>query len=366
MSLRWDLYKDGVTFSLLSKFLVCRHRFWLRTVQGFRDDKGFDYKIEFGNLMHVGYEFVDQGLDVVNAKMAEYGEKLGRLYPADYTNETKAIRWWVRVAQMMFPIYHDFHKDKQRSYVFQERVFRVPTKLPSGRTIDLRGKWDGGRILTHARKDYLWLQENKNKGTVDAEGLTNSLMNDLQTQIYANTFTRWLKTSKEPWAKKPFSGVLYNVVKRPIGDWHAIRQKVNETPEEFADRIFDGDHASAVRKYPDKSFFRWNIGLDDGDIRRFERMTLFPILEDLCDWWDSIKANPADPWYTLIQRNPETEAPGLCLPERVPNMKHCLRPHGVYDAMYDGLRGDFDGFLTRGSMAGIAVTDNMFPELTDV
>lgn len=351
MPLRWDLYRDGITFSLLSKFLVCRHRFWLRTVHGLRPDEGFDYKIEFGNLMHIGYEFVDKGYAVVKQKMAEYGQKLAVRYPADDTDKVKSIRWWVGVAQAMFPIYQDFHKDKQKSYVFQERVFRVPTKLPSGRVIDLRGKWDGGRLLPHNRKDYLWLQENKNKGSVDVEGLTNSLMNDLQTQIYANTFTRWIKTAKEPWARKPFSGVLYNVVKRPLGDWHAIRQKVNESPEEFAKRIIDGDGKvyKGVRGEPEKSFFRWNIGMDDGDVRRFERMTLFPILEDLCDWWDSIKENPEDPWFANGK----------------PNTKHCLRPHGVYDAMYDGLRGDFDQFLTRGSMVGLTTTDEMFPELVE-
>jgi len=340
----WDLYRDGITFSLLSKYLVCKHRFWLRTVKGFRTDSGFDYKIEFGNLMHIGYEFVDKGYKVVKAKMEEYGQKLAQRYPADWNDKTKSIGWWVRVAQQMFPIYQEFHKDAHKSYVFQERVFRVPVKLPSGRTIELRGKWDGGRVFNRGKKQYLWLQENKNKGSVDAEGLTNSLLNDLQTQIYANTFTRWLKTAKEPWAKLPFSGVLYNVVKRPLGDWHAIRQKVNESPIEFADRAI-----ALVRDNPDNWFYRWNIGLDDADIRRFERMTLFPLLEDLCDWWDSIKDNPDDPWYSNGK----------------PNVKHCLRPHGVYDAMYDGLRGDFDQFLSRGSMVGIEQVDNVFPELTE-
>jgi hypothetical protein len=45
--------EDGVTFSLLSRFLVCRERFRITVIEGLKPAKTFNHRVEYGNLWHV-------------------------------------------------------------------------------------------------------------------------------------------------------------------------------------------------------------------------------------------------------------------------------------------------------------------------
>jgi hypothetical protein len=42
----------GITFSLLSRFLVCRERFRLHALEGWRTQDGFNHRLEYGNMWH--------------------------------------------------------------------------------------------------------------------------------------------------------------------------------------------------------------------------------------------------------------------------------------------------------------------------
>ena len=48
----WDPYRDGITYSLLSKFMGCRERTRLSYVEGWIS-KNFSVPLEFGNLFHL-------------------------------------------------------------------------------------------------------------------------------------------------------------------------------------------------------------------------------------------------------------------------------------------------------------------------
>jgi hypothetical protein len=352
----WDLYRDGITFSLLSKFWVCRHRFWLRTVQGLVPDEGFNPKLEFGNFMHIGYEFIDKPDAFVDQKMEEYARKLCAEYPSQQDG-TNGIGWWLRVAKGVFRVYREHYRtvDKGTKYLFQEKTFRVPVKLPSGRVVDLRGKWDAAVGRTRDKKKFVLVQENKNKGQIDTVGLTSSLMNDLQTQIYLATFVRWMKTTDDPFIKDAkLSAILYNVVRRPTGWPKSPRQKKEESPFDFADRCIEHH-----RNNPGDVFFRWEIGISQASIRRFEQQSLFPMLESLCDWWDSIQGNIQEPFNSYETAGDETTV------KVGANKHHFIRPNGMYDAMFDGGRGDYFDFLSTGSQLGLKHTDEMFPELAE-
>mgnify|MGYP003463448113 FL=1 len=51
----------GLTYSLLSRFLCCRHRFWLRVIKGLKADEGFSYIMEYGNAWHYCEELFAAG-----------------------------------------------------------------------------------------------------------------------------------------------------------------------------------------------------------------------------------------------------------------------------------------------------------------
>ena len=48
--------EDGITFSLLSRWVVCRERFRLQAIEGLKEDEGFVAPIEFGSLWHEAEE----------------------------------------------------------------------------------------------------------------------------------------------------------------------------------------------------------------------------------------------------------------------------------------------------------------------
>ena len=52
---------DGITYSLISKFMNCRERFHISQVQGWKP-KGINVPLEFGNMFHLLTEAQDMGI----------------------------------------------------------------------------------------------------------------------------------------------------------------------------------------------------------------------------------------------------------------------------------------------------------------
>ena len=106
------------------------------------------------------------------------------------------------------------------------------------------------------------------------------------------------------------------------------------------------------------------MSLSEKDISNFREQTLYPILEQLCDWWDSIKPHPFDPWNT---QGFERVEGSTFRPIRVANKNHSKRPLGVYDSMARGYGGDFFTYITSHGMnkTGLKQLDSVFPELDD-
>ena len=350
----WDLYRDGITQSLLCKFIIDRHRFWIRTVKGLQQDIGFVHRMEYGSLMHAGFEgfgsaktqknfnfdkAVEKGLNGIK----HYASRLKKLYPQ------ANVSFWSYVAQGQFKLYcqHYKRRDQKRVYVFYEREFTVPTSLPSGRVIPLRGKYDEGFISEH-KKTLGVLQENKVKGDIDEEGIAMSLNLDLQTMLYLHS----LDLSKE-FSPLAFRECLYNVVLRPGGGKYPIRQKKEETERQFADRML-----SLVQENPSKYFHRWNVEVSEKALHKFRQCVLYPLLEQLADWWDSIKNNPLDPFRTY-------SCPPNGDPVTFHNGQHFIRPFGVYDTLALGNRGDYFDYIISGgtNLVGLQKKE-LFSELT--
>jgi len=355
----WNLYRDGVTFSLLSRFIICRHRFWIRTVLGLRPDEGFKHPMEYGSMFHAGLEAFAESNSAFNNRVnnahlgiKSYARKLKERFP----ESVQQIAFWERMAIAQFSIYanHWKQEDSKRDYIAQESVFRVATKLPSGRTIDLRGKLDELFNMKGKKKPIPTLQENKCKGEVDEVGITSSLQCDLQTMTYLHVLD-----GLELIDGQTCLDVLYNVMLRPLGGKYPMRQKKSETPKEFEQRAIDDMHDN-----PTKYFHRWRVSLTLNDLNIFRNRYLFPLLEQLCDWWDSIKDNPLDPWMT---NGWEKTGASSYVPKRIRNKHHFIRPFGIYDPQLNSGRGDYhEHIISNGAnRAGLKTLDTVFPELDD-
>lgn len=358
----------GCSYSLLCKFLSCRERFRLLAVEGLKPAPQFNHRIEYGSLWHEAEHGLAAGINVEpwQLYLKNYAAKLCKLYPLSQ----KQIVHWYEVARVQFSIYIDYwarHKDvTQRRPLLQEQVFSIPYKLPSGRIVRLRGKWDAVDLIG-GDKPGIYLFETKTKGDINEYQLTRQLSFDAQTMIYVtalscDTGIDLLEENK----RYRISGVRYNVIRRPLsgGKYSISRHKPTkgnpsgESSPEFYARL-----ASLIKEDPGHFFMRWTVTLTPEDIVQFRRQCLDPILEQLCDWWEWISKSQ-DPFSP----NDGCEAKATHLDgghyERpVHSSIHWRHPFGVRNSLDEGYASDLDNYLATGSTAGLAKTERLFQEL---
>lgn len=365
--------QDGITFSLLSRFLVCRERFRCLVVRGIVPFEAFNPKTEFGQMWHLCEE-AHAGCDTSKynrdyfwqQKLKDHCRKLCQKYPT----QQKEVDKWYSSCLVQFPVYLNFwskHKDVvKRQPLLQERVFEVPYDLPSGRMVLLRGKWDSVDLVPNGDNAGVWLQENKTKGNPKEEQLRRQLKFDLQTMLYLVALHTAIRNKvkfddmddrvlKILHGQGGLRGVRYNVIRRPhSGGKGAIRQKkpskANPKGESRAD--YFKRLGGIMANNPAEFFMRWNVHVPYKDVQAFERRTLIPILESLCDWWTAIN-------YDMKSGNMDwpAYAAGKGL--------HWQHPFGVWNVLDEGGATHLDDYLLTGSEVGLERTDNLFPELTE-
>lgn len=317
----WDLYRDGITYSLLTKFCECPERFRMRVVEGW-SESGLSEPLEFGNAFHLCLE-----------KLPQPPEKTTQLYQQQRfeknTVEPHQREEFEKLMSMVEGAVHGHDKYWERdhssmSWVAHEKKFDVPYAI-DGVSIRLRGKIDG--IYREARdSNRLWLFETKTKSEIDHEGLHRTLKQDLQTMLYA-------LVTQEMYGEQ-VSGFVYNVVRRP-----SIRPRRGETLYEFSVRCKE-DYLSRPEFY----FHRWEITLDRNDMELWRTRQFDPLLRQVIMWWDSIKNNPFEPWSSPFHR------------------QHVF---GAPNPLGQGRRGSFFDYITSGSHTGLRQLSTPFPELED-
>jgi len=356
--------KEGITFSLLSRFLTCRERFRILVVEGLKPVERWNHRIEYGNMWHVCEEALAKSLphqaELEQALWAlnDYAKGLCKKYPMDQNDIDK----WYNVCKVQFPIYAKHWREHpdvvERTPLLQEQVFDVPYKLPSGRTVRLRGKWDSVDLIGKGKGAGIYLQENKTKGDIEPEQMQRQLTFDLQTMLYLVALSAECDRGSKIGlllfgaGSKSIAGVRYNVVRRPLsGGRGTIKQHaptksrpMGESKEDYYDRlrgIIDGSAEDAPG--PDYFFMRWKTEISKSDVDLFRKRCLDPILEQLCDWWE---------WIT----QPGDDILNCCGP-------HWQHPFGCVNTIDEYGYSDLDEFLRSSSEVGLARTQNLFPEL---
>ena len=345
--------EDGITYSLLSRFLCCRERFRLLVVEGLQEEDRFNHRIEYGQMWHTCEESLARlprgsGWQEV---LKTHCQSLCSRYPL----QQEQVQHWYNVCKVQFPSYLQYwakHSDvKDRAPLLQEQVFDMPYELPSGRVVRLRGKWDAVDLVGKSKRAAIYLQENKTKGDIVEEQLKKQLQSDLQTMLY---LVALMAVSSTGLARKGgihdvalrgsrIAGVRYNVVRRPLsGGRDSIRQKQDESAKEFYVRL-----GGLIADHPEHYFMRWRVEVSPADIRSFRHRCLDPLLENLCDWWCWI-TSPAG------QRDPFGDH------------VHWQTPYGVYNVLLEGGSTPLDEYLATGSELGLRHTDCLFPELEEL
>ena len=340
----------GCTQSLIGAWLTCKERFRIKYVLGLQPQESFSKSLFFGNAWHVCEEEFAKG---VTSGWQEPLKKYAKDLCKKYKLQQEEVDKWYNVVKRMFPIYVDHwrkHPDVlKRTPLLQEEVFHVPYKLPSGRVVWLKGKFDSVDLVGKGKNAGVWLMENKTKGDIDEQDVLQRLSFDIQTMLYLIALGEMRHNERDrDWAKNPIVGVRYNVIRRPFsGGKGSIRQhqptKSNpdgESKEEFYDR-FINDY---VLTEPDYWFARWNSTVSQAAVERYKREFLNPCLESLCDWYGWI-ANSKDPFAN----------PG--------NSHHFRLPFGTYNSIMETGGSDLDSYLRDGTQVGLVRVNSLFGEL---
>lgn len=357
---------DGITYSLLTRFLSCRERFRLYVIEGLCPPDRFNHRIEYGHMWHTCEEFHARN-ESWKGGLFTYCKNLSHFYP----EAREDIDKWYRVCSVQFPIYVDYwekHPDMaDRSPIEQEQIFCVDYKLPSGRVVKLRGKRDSMDVTD--KYSRVWLQENKTKGDIQPDKMVRQLTFDLQTMMYLTAVYagRYEPPLIEAIPKgATIAGVRYNVIRRPLsgGKGTIVQKKASknhpgETTAQYYDRL-----AQYIKDEPETYFFRWNVEISQKDVDRFRAQCLDPILEQLCDWWQ---------WVSFITERGgsvwDNDVSFGARPDQKNNGAHCSaihwrHPFGSTNWIDEGNSTDLDEYLASGSLVGLRRVDSLFSELT--
>lgn len=351
----------GITYSLLSRYLVCKERFRIHVMEGLRPRQQFHHRMFYGNCWHVCEENFNQPkiqLKSWQEELHDYCDK----ERAKFSSSRDEIDKWENVCKLQFPIYIKYwkqHPDMQaRTPLLSEQTFKVPYKLPSGRVVYLRGKWDSVDLVGKGKSAKVFLQENKCKGDIDFAQIQRQLKFDLQTMLYLVTlrekFSCGVALSQEPPSKGgkvyPIAGVRYNVIRRPLsgGKGTIIRHKATKNKSEETWDCYFKRLAVIITEDPSHYFRRWNVKIAPHEIKTFRRTCLDPIMENLCHWYDRETGRAREGRFVI---------------------KHGIPPHswrhpfGVYNSLDEGGSSDLDYFLETGSTVGLERVTELFPEL---
>jgi hypothetical protein len=344
---------DGITQSLLSRFIVCRERFRLLVLEGLKVNEGFNKNLEYGNMWHLCEE-VHAADELWEESLLEYATELAAKHPLD----AEKVSHWYNVCKVQFPIYLNHwggRGQKKTKSLLPEVSFVVPYELPSGRIVLIRGKWDN--VLQIGKS--IWLQENKTKGMIDQEKIRRQLNFDLQTMIYIIALKKHQILSDDLPHDLPVNGIIYNVVRRPLSGGKgsirrhkATKNKQAETSAHFYNRV-----AEYIYEEPEEYFMRWEVGITDKDIHTFENQFLIPTLESLCDWWS---------WMNHCQEQDlyfDNQTVLCCDGRQIDSSVHSRLPYGVYNPLIEGGSSSLDDYLATGSEVGLQRTKQLFPEL---
>lgn len=346
--------KGGITQSMISDWLVCRERFRLKVIEGLQPTQRFAPSMDFGTMWHACEEVHSKGDADWGLHLKVQATKFCQQFPL----QQDEINKWYNVCKTLFPVYIEYWKadkeQQQKTPLLQEYSFKVPYQLPSGRTVYLRGKFDAVDLIGKGKSAGIWLQENKTKSEIDEEKIRRQLKFDLQTMLYLIALQQDQKLgfknaptdmNKLAWTL-PILGVRYNVIRRPLaGGKGSIRQHAptksnpqGESQADFYDRL-RGVILEDVGGY----FLRIKSEVFPSDIKRFKKLCLNPLLEQLCDWYDFVTEDPA----------------GL----KTVNTVHYMTPFGLWNPLIEAGQTDLDQYLETGREIGLHRVDKLFTEL---
>lgn len=267
MLIKWKGPEDGITQSIINRFLECPYNFYLYAGLGLQDPEEYNANLTWGDSFHIGLEHLIRGdsIEVSTKHMLEY---LKEEYPQSGPTFPHSMSHMIRLYDLSY-----LGKEEWLT----EQEFCEPYTLPNGRKIILRGKLDGHNISkTRA-------VEHKCKKRHDKIKLRHEIYKDTQICLYS------LITGIREWQ--------YDVIKIPDIQYSPPVKRLTETFANQVKRWYEeidfGDYP--INKKKRLWIDQFPVYLSEDNILQFQKRVLDPVLLRMCKWYDKVTDDNFDP-----------------------------------------------------------------------
>lgn len=327
-------YEEGLTYSMLSKWLQCRERFRIYAIEGLKEEEKFEVPIIFGSLWHLCAESYPE-----KEKVVEYARELAR----KFRDNAYDVKMMLEVVLHQYQLYKEYWSERgvYREDLYKESEFAFKYEVDGvERPVLLRGKIDCICKLNSCysvmnkdaaslvdsiigKGEIIAIEETKTKGSIELE--ISTVRGNLQTLFYH-------LAARQAFDIQP-NYTIYNVVLRPIGK---IRKRKGETTDDLIQRLKD-----YVDENTELLFKKYLIKMGDDEFLWGKNRILDPILRQFCKWYDSI-VELEDPFKSEY---------------------HYLMPWGIYNPLLMDMRGDYYEYIVANDSTGLERVESLFVEL---
>lgn len=283
----YDFWRDGVTQSMVQKWLACPRQAYLEYVEGWTPYQQSDALL-FGNVCHHVLEHAYTGESAplpgnVRALITGFQESMYSGTEKEPCAETQSKNEFLfKKAETLLNTYFiQYSKDWENNWLFTERTFKIPYVYPDGKTTFLQGKIDGAFVekIKVTGKNELWVPDHKTSSRPDPESVSTLLPVDLQVWFYL-----YATTQLPEFKGKKISGFCYNMLRNP---GLKMTQK-DGTLQEYSNRLY-----TDIISRTDFYFHRENIRIKMSEIRAWKVKQLDPIMRAIRRWHESNYTWPA-------------------------------------------------------------------------
>ena len=270
----YSFWRDGVTQSMVQKWLQCPRQAQLEYVDGWTPHTQSD-AILFGNVVHYVLQFAyadDRPKPGNIAALIRGYEDI--LYkdgePSSEVLEKNEIIFGQ--AQALLECYFiKYQNDWEANWLFTEKVFEVPYHFASGEHTFLRGKIDGALVLQGKdNKPKLWFMDHKTTSRPDIDNLLTLLPVDFQVWFYLFCISQ-----SPDFAGKKITGFMYNMIRRP---------SLRRTPKDTTITDFVERCRMDIVNRMDHYFTRIYLRITREEIIHWKETQLDPIMRDMRVW----------------------------------------------------------------------------------
>lgn len=283
-------YEGGITQSLITRFLECPFRFYLYAYCGLEEPKPFDERLIWGDTLHKGLEHYVRGdsLESSQAAMLAYQNEKYPRSPATFQYTTRnmlalyprhKLESWGKILTEQ-EIDQKINIGKANIHLYDNNcTVSIPKHY---QPVRMRGKVD---MLA---QDLSRFGDHKGKGknASDPNSVKAELSTDHQMNMYAYAFG-----CIEEW--------IYDLILIPEDQPRSPPQRVGETPEAWADRIFfthkDITNGFPIKQQPARWINQVPHFQPKQDILDHINFTIKPIMMRICDWWEHVNQPNFDP-----------------------------------------------------------------------